>query len=182
LPNILTFINLSLGVIAILLTVTDNSTNALINASLLVMLAALTDRFDGHVARKLGVSSDLGKELDSLSDLISFCVAPVIISWKISWIVLFNQMGSNVNFLILLVLAFPIAGAYRLARFNVTTLQNLFQGVPTTIAGAFLSIINLYNCFEVLRGNYTIINAMVTFCIINILSYLMVSKFKIKKI
>lgn len=181
LPNVLTFINLSLGVIAILMTVTSDSTNALINASLLVMLAALTDRFDGQVARKLGVSSALGKELDSLSDLISFCVAPIIISWKISWLVVFSAMGSNGYLMILLILSFPIAGAYRLARFNVTEFANEFQGLPTTIAGAFLSILNLYNCFQATHDSYTYINVIITFIIINLLSYLMVSKFKLQK-
>ena len=69
LPNIITFINLSLGVVAILITVSDNLLNALIYASLLVMLAAVTDCFDGQVARKLNLVSALGKELDSLSQL-----------------------------------------------------------------------------------------------------------------
>lgn len=181
LPNILTFINLSLGVVAILMTVTDDSTNALINASLLVMLAALTDRFDGQVARKLGLTSDLGKELDSLSDLISFGVAPVIISWKISWVIVSAAFGPQAYFLILLILSYPIAGAYRLARFNVTELKGFFQGIPITIAGAFLSIINLYNCFQATHNNFTVVHAIVSFVMINILSYLMISKFKIKK-
>lgn len=170
LPNLLTFINLSLGIIALLFAIK----NDLIQASLLVMVAALTDRFDGKVARMLDSTSELGKELDSLSDLISFGVAPIIIAWKISFFDL-TIIGY------LLAVMFPIAGAYRLARYNVTTFNNVFSGVPITIAGAFLSIINLYNCFSIEHNNYSKVNTIVTAVIIVLLSYLMISKIQIKK-
>ncbi|MCX7922734.1 MAG: CDP-diacylglycerol--serine O-phosphatidyltransferase [Clostridia bacterium] len=171
LPNVLTLINLSLGVIAILFAFNDD----LIPASLLVMLAALTDRFDGKVARMLDATSELGKELDSLSDLISFGVAPIIIAWKISFIPL-GVPGY------LLTILFPIAGAYRLARFNVSSFDNVFRGIPITIAGAFLSINNLYNSFAVLNGKYTPIHSSVTAALVILLSYLMVSNIRIKKV
>ena len=170
LPNILTFINLSLGIIALLFAIKDD----LIQASLLVMVAALTDRFDGKVARMLDSTSELGKELDSLSDLISFGVAPIIIAWKISFLPL-GILGY------LLAVIFPIAGAYRLARYNVSTFNNVFCGVPITIAGAFLAIINLYNSFSQIRGNYSNINTTVSAIVVVLLSYLMVSKIQIKK-
>lgn len=170
LPNILTFINLSLGIIALLLAIK----NDMIQASLLVMVAALTDRFDGKVARLLDSTSEFGKELDSLSDLISFGVAPIIIAWKISFFH-FGLIGY------LLAVIFPIAGAFRLARFNVSTFNNVFSGVPITIAGAFLSIVNLYNCFSKIRNNYGPANTIVCGVIIVLLSYLMVSKIQIKK-
>ena len=170
LPNLLTFINLSLGIIALLFSIKGD----LIQASLLVMVAALTDRFDGKVARMLDSTSELGKELDSLSDLISFGVAPIIIAWNIS----FFDLGI-IGYL--LAVLFPIAGAYRLARYNITTFNNVFCGVPITIAGALLSIINLYNSFSQMRGGYGIINTIVCAVFIVLLSYLMVSKIQIKK-
>lgn len=170
LPNCLTFINLSLGIIALLLAIE----NELIQASLLVMVAALTDRFDGKVARMLDSTSELGKELDSLSDLVSFGVAPIIIAWKVS---LFSFGG----FGYLLVVLFPIAGAYRLARFNVETFNKVYSGVPITIAGAFLAIANLYNSFAQMRNNYSIVNTTIVAVIVVLLSYLMVSKIQIKK-
>jgi CDP-diacylglycerol--serine O-phosphatidyltransferase len=157
------------------MTVTDDSASALIYASLLVMLAAFTDRLDGQVARKLGVASELGKELDSLSDLISFGVAPIIIAWKINFI----NMGPLGY---LLVLAFPIAGAYRLARYNVEDFDNIFRGIPITIAGAFLSIINIFNCFQQLNNKYYIWHTISSLIIILTLSFLMVSKIKLRKI
>jgi CDP-diacylglycerol---serine O-phosphatidyltransferase len=170
LPNILTFINLSLGVIALLFAIK----NELIQASLLVMVAALTDRFDGKVARMLDSTSELGKELDSLSDLISFGVAPIIIAWNISFVNL-GIVGY------LLAVLFPIAGAYRLARYNVTTFNNVFCGVPITIAGAFLSIVNLYNSFSITRKDYSNLNTIVCAIVVVLLSYLMISKLQIKK-
>ena len=170
LPNVLTFINLSLGIIALLLAFQGEP----IQASLLVMVAALTDRFDGKVARMLDCTSELGKELDSLSDLVSFGVAPIVICWNISFMTL-----GPVGFLLAVI--FPIAGAFRLARYNVTTFNNVFSGVPITIAGAFLSIANLYNSFAILGKNYTILNTIIVAILVVLLSYLMVSKIQIKK-
>lgn len=144
LPNALTLINMSLGVIAILLSVNSaykNDTNLIFIASLLVLVAALTDRFDGKVARILDAESDLGKELDSLADLISFGVAPIIIAWKISFI----SLGAPGYFIALL---FLMAGTYRLVRFNITTFDKYYRGIPITLAGAFLTIDSLYNGFS----------------------------------
>ena len=176
-PNVLTLINLSLGVLAILLCCGDTksaSVNFLINASLLVMLAAVTDRFDGKAARHFNVVSDLGRELDSLSDLISFGVAPIVVTWKISFLSL-GVWGY------MLAIIFPIAGAYRLARYNVTPFNNVFQGIPITIAGLFLTIINLYNAISLLNNRPVIFNPYVMIIFVIGLSYFMVSKFSIKK-
>jgi CDP-diacylglycerol---serine O-phosphatidyltransferase len=176
LPNVLTLMNLSLGVMAILFAVNGSGgDNLLIPASLLIMVAALTDRFDGKVARMLDATSELGKELDSLSDLISFGVAPVIIAWKINFVD-FGVVGY------LLVLIFPIAGAYRLARYNTTSFDNIFRGIPITIAGAFLTILNLYECFAILNHRYTKWHTLATVLFIFILSVLMISKVKVKKL
>ncbi len=174
LPNILTFINLSLGVIAILITVSNDSENSLIYASLLIMLAALTDRFDGQVARKLGVSSELGKQLDSLSDLVSFGIAPVIVAWKINFV-------AFTPYSYLLVLIYPIAGAFRLARYNVTEFENVFRGIPITVAGGLLSLLNIYTCFQSISGRHILPYSIATLIVIVLLSYLMVSNLHIRK-
>jgi CDP-diacylglycerol---serine O-phosphatidyltransferase len=178
LPNALTLINMSLGVIAILLSVSSSANddvNLIFISSLLVLVAALTDRFDGKVARMLDATSELGKELDSLADLISFGVAPIIIAWKISFI----SVGVP-GYLISLV--FPMAGAYRLARFNTTTFDKYFRGIPITLAGAFLTIDSLYNWYSYVNNRLTSVHSVVTALIILILSYLMVCNIKFKKI
>lgn len=177
LPNVLTSINMSLGVIAILFAVNSGENlNMIYAASILIIVAALTDRFDGKVARMLDCTSELGKELDSLADLISFGLAPAIITWKIC----FMSIGIP-GYIVTLI--YPIAGAYRLARFNVTTFDKYYRGIPITIAGAFLSLDNLYNCFVLinngkLSNGHIVGAALLVLC----LSYFMVSRIRIKKI
>ncbi len=176
LPNILTLINMSLGVTAILLAVNGSGDiKLLIYASLLILFAALTDRFDGKVARLLDCTSELGKELDSLSDLISFGVAPIIIAWKVSFWG-FGIPGYAIS------LIFPMAGAYRLAKFNTTTFDTSFKGMPITLAGAFLTIDNLFNAVALMSKQLSCIHVTVTSVLIILLSYLMISKIRFKKV
>ena len=78
-PNVFTFINLSCGILSILSVMNEKY----LIASVFVLLAGLVDRYDGRIARFLNVSSDLGKELDSLADLVSFGVAPSILIYTL---------------------------------------------------------------------------------------------------
>ncbi|MBO9129563.1 CDP-diacylglycerol--serine O-phosphatidyltransferase [Bacillus sp. 165] len=127
--NIFTLINLSLGGLAILFTVKNELQLALI----FIFSAALSDRFDGMVARKLGIESELGKQLDSLCDLISFGVAPALLLYQA---LLFEYSAPAAFFTILYI----ACGAIRLARFNVTESTGYFQGVPITAAGCLLTL------------------------------------------
>ncbi len=144
-------------------------------ASLLILVAAFTDRLDGKVARLLGTTSELGKQLDSLSDLISFGLAPIIVTWKICLFEL--GFWGYISAII-----FPLAGAYRLARFNISSSNGFFTGVPITVSGAFLAIINLYSCFCYFNGSFNNTNVVITVLFIYLLSFLMISRFKLKKI
>jgi CDP-diacylglycerol--serine O-phosphatidyltransferase len=175
-PNIITLSNLSLGMIAMLLVTvpSDSGNNMLVAASFLVMFAALTDRLDGKVARKLDAESELGKELDSLADLVSFGIAPIIIAWKLGL--------SDLKWIgIIICVLYPMAGAFRLARYNSTDFDNIFTGVPITIAGALLALINLINCFLLVDGQLAFRHTIITAITTLILSYLMVSKIRIAK-
>lgn len=163
-PNVFTFANLGCGVMSLMMTFQENFKWA----AIFVLLACLADRYDGRVARLLNVSSELGKELDSLADLVSFGVAPSILAFNL-------YSFSNLGLLgYLLVLLFPIAGAYRLARFNVTQFDGQFFGIPITFAGMFMA---LY-CF--ITMNYLAPQG-VTIIILIALSYLMVCKHRFKK-
>jgi CDP-diacylglycerol---serine O-phosphatidyltransferase len=167
-PNVFTFINLSCGVISIL-SVMDGK---FAYAGAFILLAGLVDRYDGRIARFLNVSSDLGKELDSLADLVSFGVAPSILIY-----ILYNLKSLDpygvLGFAILLL--FPICGAYRLARFNTADFDGSFTGIPITIVGCFMGLFSLLD-----------LNRTVSIYIVAILmiagSYLMVSKIKLKKV
>ncbi len=163
-PNMLTLTNLGCGIISLVMTYEDNFALA----SLFILLAGLADRYDGRVARALNVSSEIGKELDSLCDLISFGVAPAFL--------IFNLYGLHDMGLLgyLTILAFPIAGAYRLARYNISTFDGIFTGIPITFAGGILAL------FALIPGSKNV-HPMISVLLAIFLSYLMVSNIKIQK-
>lgn len=166
-PNIFTFINLSFGILSLLSTFNGNYQLSCI----FILLAALVDRYDGRIARYLQVSSDLGKELDSLSDLVSFGVAPSILVYLLFD---FNTLGpSGISGLIPLLL-FPICGAFRLARYNASEFDGVFTGVPITVTGSVLALF----CLFTINKN---ISAIIPLLLLLLGSYLMVSTFKLKK-
>jgi len=170
-PNIFTFSNLGFGIMAIMMTLNASLDNPISYrlACIFVLAAGFADRYDGRVARFLKVSSELGKELDSLADLVSFGVAPSIIVFSMYNLASFGVIGY------LVVLIFPIAGAYRLARYNCSTFDGNYVGVPITIAGTFMA---LYCLITINRFT----NPIVPILFIFILSYLMVGKIKFKKV
>ena len=128
-PSMFTMGNLLLGVFALVLALDQEY----IQGGFMVLLAGVMDYFDGKVARKLQVSSEFGKELDSLADLVSFGVAPAILAYALKlseW----GYWGLAIS------LTFVMCGALRLARFNVTTFSGSFMGVPITVAGGIVAL------------------------------------------
>jgi CDP-diacylglycerol--serine O-phosphatidyltransferase len=163
-PNIFTLSNMSCGILSILMSFEENYKLA----ALFILLAGIFDRYDGRIARYLKVDNDLGKELDSLCDVVSFGVAPSILIFNI-----YNFAGlGTIGYL--MVLIFPVAGAYRLAKYNITDFDGVFSGVPITITGTFLALYAL-----LMFDNAS--NILATMILMIMLSYLMVSKFKFKK-
>lgn len=162
-PNVFTLANLSLGMIAIMMTFNGHY----LLACIMILFSCILDRYDGKIARKFNVSSAIGKELDSLADLVSFGVAPAIITWQVS----FAELGIIGYILVLL---FLISGAYRLARFNTLSL-NIFLGVPITVAGALLIFNDIYS---IRYGTHLYLSAI----LLILLSFLMVSKIRVPKI
>lgn len=164
-PNFFTLSNLGCGIMSLMMTFQENYKLA----CLFVILAAFADRYDGRVARYLNVSSDIGKELDSLADLVSFGVAPSILIFNIYNFSSLGLLGYA------LVLLFPLAGAYRLARYNATSFSGVFQGIPITCAGAVLAF---YGFLSIISHP---LNLSLTIILEIVLSYLMVSTVKFKK-
>ena len=130
LPNMLTLIGVCIGLSSIRFALDGRYELAIIA----IMFAALIDGLDGRIARLIKGTSKVGKELDSLTDMISFGVAPAFIMyfWKL------NTLG---RFGWLLCLVFVICVALRLARFNINSNQepswrdNFFEGVPSPAGG-----------------------------------------------
>ncbi|GED33007.1 MULTISPECIES: CDP-diacylglycerol--serine O-phosphatidyltransferase [Brevibacillus] len=161
LPNILTVSNLFLGVLAIILAFRGDE--FVDYAAITVIIGMLADGLDGRVARMLNAQSEFGKELDSLSDVITFGVAPAFIMYVV---VLndFNWIG------ILITAIFPICGALRLARFNVQAgVPGYFIGLPITAAGGVLATLALY---------HQVFNTALLAISMLLLAFLMVSKVK----
>ena len=167
-PNIFTFINLSFGILSILATLESEY----IYACVFIIISALVDRYDGRIARFLDVTSDLGKELDSLSDLVSFGVAPAILVFVYYS---FDALGPYGILGLIPLLTFPICGSFRLARYNATSFEGVFTGVPITVTGCFIAI------FVLITINLNI-PVLIPYLLLFLGSYLMVSNFKFKKI
>ena len=130
-PNSITLLNAACGILAILF---DNP----ILGSYLILTAMLLDTVDGLVARALNVKSDLGKQLDSLADLISFGVAPAFLYYS-----LFSDLEA-----LLASIFYTLSALYRLAKFNTADYMKDFNGLPTPAAAGILSGYVLLYAFD----------------------------------
>lgn len=192
-PNLFTLLNLVFGCLAIvfvlqngiLITVDENGTELLYipekiwMASLFIGLAALVDFLDGFVARLFNAGSEMGKQLDSLADLVSFGVAPAMIIYQFLRLSFAQQEdGVDISLLWLLpAFLLPCAAAWRLARFNLDTEQSFsFKGMPVPAAGIFVASLPLiyWNVNEDTIRNL-LLNNWVLYGIVLLLSWLMVS-------
>lgn len=138
--NMITLLNLLFGSLSILYTLKGEYTSS----AIFIILAVVMDSLDGRVARILHTTSELGKELDSLCDLVSFGVAPSILIYTQ---VFSNYDGYTAKTAMLLTLLYILCGALRLARFNVLKCKDFFLGIPITLAGAIMALISLFSFF-----------------------------------
>jgi CDP-diacylglycerol---serine O-phosphatidyltransferase len=194
-PNLFTLLNLFLGATAIILILQTGQTIAFINnegytmvdlpekitwGAILIFLAAIVDFLDGFVARLLKATSPMGKQLDSLSDVVSFGVAPALIIYqllRISYAQEENGLDVSIAFL-LPALIIACAAAWRLAKFNLDESQQYsFKGLPTPAAGLFVASLPLILHFPAGMLNITdlILNKWILYAIIVLISFLMVS-------
>lgn len=197
-PNIFTLLNLFFGCMAIVFALQTNSVIIYMNdqfntsfnipekiswAAICIFIAALIDFLDGFVARLLKATTEMGKQLDSLSDVVSFGVAPAVILYqllKFSFAREENGLDVSIGWLIpSFILA--CAAAYRLARFNLDKDQQYsFKGVPVPAVGLLVASFPLILHFnEVASVNAIIINKWFLYAVIIIVSYLMVSNLRI---
>jgi CDP-diacylglycerol---serine O-phosphatidyltransferase len=151
-PNSITSLNLISGFIATILA----SGGELVSASMLILVAMIFDYLDGFSARLLKAYSDLGRELDSLADVVSFGVAPAVIIYKLlaDAFIAIPIQGVFINEhreigLLLISSIMPVCGALRLAIFNLDRSQSTsFKGLP--IPANAVAVISL-----VLAGNFS---------------------------
>ena len=160
-PNALTALNLILGIGAIISTFNGE----FYQAGLFIVAAMISDGLDGRVARYLNASSEFGKELDSLCDLVSFGVAPAILAY----VFLLKDLPGIAGYII--AAFFATCGALRLARFNVNTsvVKGYFMGLPIPAAGCVVATFIMIG----IKPAGLIFPIMITVC-----AYLMVSNIK----
>ena len=135
-PNALTSFNLLFGCLSIVACLVESNLKL---AAYFIAAAAILDFFDGFVARAINANSEIGKQLDSLADCVSFGVAPGFIFYKLTNIPIdFNQF----NILAYIPFLIPVFSAIRLAKFNIDTRQtDSFIGLPTPANSLFISAI-----------------------------------------
>lgn len=148
--------------------------------SIFIFLAAVFDMLDGFTARGLKIFSPIGKDLDSLADLVSFGVAPSMILFKMLWTAYMLQPEALDVSMIAMSPAFLIVcfGALRLAKFNVTSSEqsHFFTGLPIPATGIFIASFPLILWQNPMGISTYFYNAWLLYAIIAILSWLMVSK------
>ena len=134
LPNILTLGGVCLGISSIKFSIDGNYSLAVI----FILLAAILDALDGRIARLIKGTSEFGKELDSLTDFVSFGIAPVFILyfWELNN---YGKLGWAIT------LIYSVCCVLRLARFNLTKIDdkqiwksNYFEGVPSPAGGILI--------------------------------------------
>ncbi len=196
-PNLFTLLNLFFGCMAVVFALQTNAVIIYVNddfsssfnipeklswAAICIIIAAVVDFLDGFVARLLKATSPLGAQLDSLSDVVSFGVAPgVIIYQLLRFSFAREENGLDVS-TVWLVPAFILscAAAYRLAKFNLDETQSLsFKGVPVPAVGLLIASFPLilhFNTF--ISVNSLLINQWFLYGLVFLLSYLMVSNIR----
>ena len=196
-PNIFTLLNLFFGCMAIVFALQTNAVIIYLNdefnssfnipekltwAAACIIIAAVIDFLDGFVARLLKATSSMGKQLDSLSDVVSFGVAPGVIIYQLLRFSFAREENGLDATILSLSPAFILSGAaaYRLARFNLDESQSYsFKGVPVPAIGLLIASFPLILHFNTIGNiNSLIINKWFLYALIIVLSYLMVSSVK----
>lgn len=170
-PNLLTLGNMLLGLAVLYLSIGNGGQDYAGLSCILILIAAVVDAFDGMIARLLGAESDFGKQLDSFADLTTFGLAPIAVLLTV------EPIGATPALLPVLALH-PLAGAFRLARFNLGNYTDYFVGLPITAAGTIQA------CFVLVSSRFNFLSQWVvaSATLLTIaLSLLMVSTFKITK-
>lgn len=180
-PNLFTLLNLVFGCMAIIFILKYEPNNgfnlsgiSLLMGSICIFLAAVVDFLDGFVARLFKATSEMGAQLDSLADAVSFGVAPSMILFKLLGIS-FNKntaYSGEIIWVQLPAFMFACAAVWRLAKFNLDEDQAYyFKGLPTPAAGLVIASLS----FSPRNASFIISSPFLIYTVIILMSYLMVS-------
>jgi len=161
-PNAVTVGNMFCGFLAVMYSATGRFEKA----AIAILIAILLDGLDGRVARRLNATSKFGIEFDSLSDLVSFGIAPAVMTYHWAFHRLADEFGVAITFF------YALCAASRLARFNISA-ENLksFTGLPTP--GAAVFVVSVINALPVEQNSYLMVG--VGSAVMLSIGYLMVS-------
>lgn len=191
--NFITLLNLVFGCIAIVFTLQTGETIVNLEngewkiyfpekitwAAICLFCAGVVDFLDGFVARLLKADSEMGKQLDSLADVVSFGVAPGALMYQLLRIAIASDpSGMEKSSLYFLpVLLIPMAAAWRLGRFNIDkSNRNHFVGLPAPAAGLFIATLPMIAFYNILNMQSILVSKWVLYGIILLISYLMISE------
>ena len=186
LPNLITLFNLFLGCIATLLLIENNL--EVKNVFIITVICLILDYLDGYIARKLNAKSDVGIQLDSLADLVSFGLVPGILLYN-----MFNEAPSSSvgsissSFYPFLGFIITLSSAYRLARYNTRkSTSKFFKGLPTpanaVLIYSFAIISAEGNSFSNIILDYNVLILIVIVSSILLVSNLKLLNFKFKSL
>jgi CDP-diacylglycerol--serine O-phosphatidyltransferase len=204
LPNLLTLANLFCGCIAIAYILTAQpytsmsleggglpswkwvyGAEQMYYGSIFIFIAAVCDMLDGMVARALNVFSPIGKDLDSLADVVSFGVAPSVIIFKLLWDALMGEKNAFDVSILGMAPAFLIAcfAALRLAKYNITSTEQkgYFIGMPVPATGILIASFPLILWYNPYHLATYFQNKWLLYFVIALVCWLMVSKIKFIK-
>ena len=170
LPSILTLCGVCLGISSIKFSIDGNFYLAVI----FILLAAILDALDGRIARLIKGTSEFGKELDSLTDFVSFGIAP-------AFIIYFWELNNYGKFGWAMTLIYSLCCVIRLARFNTTKIsideswkENYFQGIPSPIGAILIMLPLIYDLSDIKK---ILELKFITPYLILLVSLLLISKF-----
>ncbi|MCS7231415.1 MAG: CDP-diacylglycerol--serine O-phosphatidyltransferase [Elusimicrobiota bacterium] len=187
-PTIFTAGNMFCGVLSIILSIKGNFTEA----AWLIILGIIFDGLDGLIAREKKITSEVGMELDSFADFITFCISPAVLIWQL---IMYRYKFPGV----VVCFVYVFFGAIRLAKFNVVSYRQQglpiksVEGLPTpAAAGVIVSVVLLFGALTsegTLSKRYitfliTLIPWMLNFlpAIILFLAFLMITKIRYPKL
>jgi len=192
-PNLFTLLSLVFGCIAIVFILQTGESIVLLQQEgftdvnlpekitwgcFFIIAAGAVDFLDGFIARLFNATSGMGKQLDSLADVVSFGVAPGMILYqllRISFAREENGLDTPIAWLLPAFLI-PAAAAWRLAKFNLDDEQQVsFKGVPTPAVGLVIASLPLIIHFQTFDLQFVFVNRWLLYVIILLLSYLMIS-------
>lgn len=178
-PNTCTIANAVCGIVALMISVFYKNFEVINTACILIGVGGFFDSIDGRLARRLKISSELGKQLDSFADIITFGITPMCVFLSMHSIINENR----VDLLEILIATFYISCAmYRLARYNISDHTSYFVGLPSTASGMFMGMYTFISNLTAPMWEYSLTYTYVSYGIIILLGCAMVSTFRVNRI